>query len=131
MLTYLKEYNAKVPVSILVKSAFFKNIITKDKNILQKNKAIDIKLTARKHQVSIEALLSCLDYLDHSDFKLMDCNPSNMLSLLVTANFLGISELEQTITRFVLSNLKANNIVQTVNIALQTNNHKLLDEAYM
>jgi len=131
MLTYLKEYNAKVPVNILVKSAFFKNIITKDKNILQKNKAIDIKLTARKHQVSIEALLNCLDYLDHFDFKLMDCNPSNMLSLLVTANFLGVSELEQAITRFVLSNLKANNIVQIVNIALQTNNHKLLDEAYM
>ncbi|OMJ69363.1 hypothetical protein SteCoe_32927 [Stentor coeruleus] len=98
---------------------------------LAKGKAIEIKITARKHQVSVESLIACLDYLDHQSFFEVDINAKNMLSMLVTANFLKITLLENYCVEFVGNNIESNSIVDISNIAFQVKNMKLMNKAYL
>ena len=131
MTTLIEDFRAKLKSKILCRSQFFKTIIEKDLLVLAKGKAIEIKITARKHQVSVESILICLDYLDHLNFMELDVNPKNMLSLVVTSNFLKISSLENYCVEYVSNNITTKNIVDATNIAFQIKNHKLLDKTYM
>ena len=131
MSTLIEDYRAKIQSKILCKSHFFKSILEKDTQVFTKGKAIEIKLTSRKHQVSIESLLMCLNYLDHLSFFEVDIHSKNMLSLLVTSNFLKIDQLENYCADFVGNNIQAKHVVDIANIAGQIKNTKLLDKAYM
>jgi hypothetical protein len=131
MTTLVEDYRLRIRSSLLCKANFFKTIVEKDKLVVAKGKAIDIKLTARKNQVSIETLMMCFDYLDHESFFEIDINRKNMLSLLVTANFLNVPALENYCVDFVSNNFSVNNIVDIANMANQIKNLKLMDKAYM
>ena len=131
MTTLVEDYHAKVKSSILCRSQFFKDIIEKDSLILAKGKAIEIKITARKHQVSIESLFSCLDYLDHFNFIEIEINRKNMLSLLVTSNFLKISSLENYCAEYISNHITSSYIVDIAIISNQIKKIKLLNKAYM
>lgn len=131
MTTLIEDYRAKVKSKILCLSQFFRSILEKDLQVFTKGKAIEIKITSRKHQVSIESLLICLDYLDHLSLLEVDIHSKNMLSLLVTANFLKIEQLENYCADFVGNNILAKHVVDVANIAAQIKNFKLLDKAYM
>lgn len=131
MATLVEDFRLKVSSKILSRSVFFKNVIEKDPNVLAKGKAIEIKITARKHQVSVESLIACLDYLDHQSFFEVDINVKTMLSMLVTANFLKITSLENYCVEFVGNNIESNSIVDVSNIAFQVKNLQLLNKAYL
>jgi len=131
MSTLVEDYRAKVQSKILCRSNFFKNVIEKDSQVFNKGKAIEIKLTSRKHQVSVESVLMCLDYMDNLSLFEVDIHSKNMLSLLVTANFLKIEALENYCADFVGNNLKSKHVVDIANIANQIKNFRLLDKTYM
>ena len=131
MSTLVEDFRVKVKSKVLCRSQFFKNIIEKDLQVLAKGKAIEIKITARKHQVSVETLLLCMDYLDHCSFIEIEINTKNMLSLLVTSNFLKITSLEAYCVEYISNNINASNLVETTNAAYQVKNLKLLDKVYM
>ena len=90
-----------------------------------------MKITARKHQISVDSMLSCLDYLDHLSFLEIDITSKNMLSLLVTSNFLKIASLENYCAEYISSNIYSTNIIDITYTAYQVKNLKLLDKAYM
>ncbi|CAG9330012.1 unnamed protein product [Blepharisma stoltei] len=131
MLTYVEDFNVRVKAKILARSNFFKEILIKDKNILQRNKAIEIKLTSRKNQVSIESTLTCLDYLDHQNFNLFDIQPKTMLSLVVTASFIKVQQLEDQIVEYISKYLNPSNLVEVISIASQIKNEILLEKCYI
>lgn len=131
MTTLVQDYRIKVKSKILCRSNFFKTVIEKDPQVLAKGKAVEIKLTSRKNQVSVETILQCFDYLETLDFQDIEISVKNMLSLLVTSNFLKISSLENYCVEYISSNILASNIVDVANISFQVKNIKLLDKSYM
>ena len=131
MTTLIEDFRIRVQSKILCRSQFFKTIIEKDPQVLAKGKAIEVKITARKHQISVDSMLYCLDYLDHLSFFEIDITSKNMLSLLVTSSFLKISSLENYCVDYISGNISSNNIVDITNTAYQVKNLKLLDKAYM
>jgi hypothetical protein len=131
MTTLVEDFRARVQSKILFRSAFFKAILEKDIQVFSKGKAIEVKLTSRKHQVSVESMLMCLDYLDHLSLFEIDIHRKNMLALLVTANFLKIEQLENYFADFVGNNLKSKHVIDIANIASQIKNFRLLDKAYV
>lgn len=131
MATLVEDYRIKVKSSILCRSSFFKGVIEKDPQVLAKGKAIEVKITARKNQISVESMLTCLDYLDHLNFIEIDITPKNMITLLVTSNFLKISSLENYCVEYISSNVSSSNLVDVTSTAYQIKNLKLLDKTYM
>lgn len=105
-------------------------MLDEDPRIANEGKAIEIKITARRNQVSIDALLASIEYLTHMDYNQLEITPKNMLSYLVTANFLGIPPLEKEVAEFVGQHLTASNIVDALNISAQVNNWGLVDKCY-
>ena len=66
--------------------------------MLNEGKAIEVSVRqmtihVRANQVSLDSIMTCLEYLEHTDFGQVDYNQSNMFSLLVTANFLKVEAL--------------------------------------
>lgn len=112
---------------ILCKSQFFRSTIEKKKTSSQ---AIEIKLTSRKNQVSINSILQCLDFLDNQDQSLITITPKTMLSFLVTSNFLKIPELEALALDYIQTHISSKSIVPIAQIALQTKDKALLDKSY-
>lgn len=68
--------------------------------------------------------------MTHMDYSQLEITTKNMLSYLVTANFLGIPPLEKEVADFVGQHLIASNIVDALNISAQVNNWGLVDKCY-
>lgn len=116
-------------------------MLRQDPRILSENKAIEVrppqlKITARKNQVDLEAILACLDYLSQDDLEVVEVSATqltleNMLSLLVTSVFLKLRQLEDHISQYCSAQIATHNIVVVLRAAVQAGNKALQHNCYV
>jgi hypothetical protein len=141
LLTLVREFKVFVRVELLLKSKFFEEVLHQDPRILAERKAIEVrarqlKITARKNQVSIESILTCLDYLPSDNPEAVDVSsrqitPDTMLSVLVTSVFLKLKPLEDYVAKYIASQLTPATIVPTIKSAVQTGVKSLQHHCYV
>jgi len=131
LLTLLREFKSFVRTEVLLKSKFFADVLLQDSRILRESKAIELKITARKNQVSAESILACLDYLSTDDVDAIDLNPETMLSILVSSVFLKLKILEDHVAKYIASQLTPQSIVTILKTAIQAGHKSLQHHCYV
>jgi hypothetical protein len=101
LLTYIKDYRVTAKVKIVLKCPYFIEQIEAEPSILEDQLPIEIRMTAQKHQASVESILTCLEYLSNESTDSLEITTENMLSLLISANFLKIYNLEDYLAEYV------------------------------